>query len=213
MPAPGAKSNHSGDGPPPLHGISSAWSIASYKFSRPCETQRPFRAGIWSTVQIHNALKNRGIRILTIDSNYKWLFEYIELTTELHDLRHIEDADMPAFYKHDGVEWGVVFIDNSTWRARKLAVQKYKDVADYIVLHDCDYLLEKNHTYGKIIRRINVAEKDPGVRDYSKTFKYWIEFFIEDWGHRHPPVLLGSNKVCLDDIKGVGGMIISNRNA
>lgn len=170
-------------------------------------------SGIWSTVQIHDALKNRDIKILTIESKQKWFNQYLYLKTKLHDLRHVNDTDMPAFYEHDDVEWGLVFIDNPTWTARKLAVQKYKGVADYVVLHDCDYILEKNHTYGRIIKRINAAEKDPGIRDYSKTFKYWIEFFIEDWGHRHPPVLLASNRVCLDDIKEVCGMIIANRNA
>jgi len=170
-------------------------------------------AGAWSTVQIHDALKNRGIKFLTIEANQKWIDMYIHLKTKLHDLRCVPDSDMPAFYALDDVEWGLVFIDNSTWRARKLAIQKYKDVADYIVLHDCDAILKKSHTFGRTIRRINGAENDPGVRDYSKTFKYWIEFFIEDWKQRHPPVLLASNKVCLDNIEEIYGMIISNRNA
>jgi len=170
-------------------------------------------AGLWSTEQLHNILKNRGIRILTIDANKEWLDKYIYLETKLHDLRWIADADMPAFYEQDDTEWGLVFIDNSTWVARKLAIDKYKDVADYIVIHDCDAILKKDHTYGDAITPINGAKGDPGVRDYRKTFKYWIEFFIEDWEQRHPPVLLASNKVCLDNIEEIYGMIISNRNA
>ena len=169
--------------------------------------------GIWSTEQIHDALKNRGVKFLTIEANPKWLNKYLHLKTELHDLRHVDDMDMPAFYEQDSVEWGMVFIDNSTWSARKLAIQKYKDVADYIVLHDCDAILHKDNTFGEDIKPINPAAHDPGIRDYSKAFKYWIEFFVEDWEQRHPPVLLASNKVCLDSIKEVYGMIISNRNA
>ena len=169
--------------------------------------------GLWSTVQVHDALKNRGIRILTIDANKEWLNKYIHLKTELHDLRCVSDSDMPAFYALDDVEWGLVFIDNSTWAARKLAIDKYKDVADYIVIHDCDAILKKDHTYGGIITPINRAKSDPGIRDYSKTFKYWIEFFIEEWEQRHPPVLLANNKINLDNIEEVYGMIISNRNA
>ena len=80
-------------------------------------------------------------------------------------------------------------------------------------MHDCDYLLSYNESFGEIISPINPNKHDPGIRDYSKTFKYWIEFFIEDWGQRHPPVLLASNKICLNNIKDVYGMIISNRNA
>jgi hypothetical protein len=168
--------------------------------------------GIWSTVQIHDALKDRGIKILTVEPNPEWLSRYLHLKTELHDLRCVKNADMPGFYEQDDEQWGLVFIDNSTWWARKLAVQKYKDIADYIVLHDCDAILIDDNTLGENIKPINPRSRDTGIRDYSKTFKYWIEFFIENWGVGHPPTLLASNKICLDDIGGVDGMIISKRN-
>ncbi len=174
-------------------------------------------AGGHSTAQIHNALKNQGIKFLTVESNKEWLSKYEHLKTDSHDLKYIKDIE--KFYAEDSVQWGVVFIDNNyakdsdVWWGRKLAVSRYKDVADYIVLHDCDAILINDGTFGKAIKPIDPAAHDSGVRDYSKTFKYWIEFFVDGWEQWHPPVLLASNKVCLDDIQGINGMIISNRNA
>ena len=169
-------------------------------------------SGEYSTVQIHNALKNTFIKILTIEADKKWLEKYLHLKTDLHDLQQMVDSEIPKFYAKDKEEWGLVFIDNLTWEARSTAITKYKDVADYIVLHDCDALPLYDKAFGDIITPINPEEHDPGIRDYSKTFKYWIEFFVEDWKQWHPPVLLASNKVCLDNIQGIDGMIISNRN-
>ena len=140
----------------------------------------------------------------------------MDLKSDLHDLRFIKN--IKKFYAQDKEEWGLVFIDNNytndsdPWWGRKSAVARYHNTADYIVLHDCDAILNNDDTFGKAIKPITPENHDPGVRDYSKTFKYWIEFFVDGWQQWHPPVLLASNKVCLDDIQKVDGMIIANRN-
>ena len=174
-------------------------------------------AGGFSTVQIHVALKDRGVKILTVESNKKWLNKYKHLKTDLHALNYVRDVE--KFYADDNEQWGLVFIDNSgsnskqPWNERKSAILKYSKIADYIVLHDCDAILIDDNRFGQEIKPIDPAVHDPGIRDYSKTFKYWIEFFVDGWKKGHPPVLLASNKICLDDITGIDSMIISNRNA
>jgi len=173
-------------------------------------------AGVFSTNQMHDILKDRGIKLLTIESDRKWLGKYKYLKTDLHDLRYIKDIE--KFYAEDTEQWGLVFIDNNytkdsdVWWGRKAAITKYKDIADYIILHDCDAVLINDNTFGKAIKPIDPEKHDPGIRDYSKAFKYWIEFFIDGWGRTKPPVLLASNKICLDDIQGIDRMIIANRN-
>ncbi len=173
-------------------------------------------AGEFSTIQIHETLKDRGVKALTIESDKEWLSKYTHLKTDSHDLRHIEDIE--KFYAEDNEQWGLVFIDNNytkdsdLWWGRKSAVSKYKDTAGYIILHDCDAILINDNTFGEALKPIDPDTHDPGIRDYSKTFKYWIEFFVEGWEQWHPPTLLASNKICLDDIQGIDGMIISNRN-
>ncbi|MHA1309193.1 MAG: hypothetical protein ACTSQN_18140, partial [Candidatus Heimdallarchaeota archaeon] len=173
-------------------------------------------AGEFSTVQIHDALKDRNVKVLTIESDKEWLNKYEHLKTDLHTLQYIQDIE--KFYAKDNEQWELVFIDNNytkdsdLWWGRKSAISKYKDVADYIVLHDCDAILDKDNTFGEVIKPIDPGKYDPGVRDYSKTFAYWIEFFVDGWKQWHPPTLLASNKVCLNDIKSIDGMIIANRN-
>ena len=165
-----------------------------------------------STIQIHNALKNKNIRILTIEQDQKWLNKFTHLKSDLHDFKCIDDSNIQKFCDTDNENWGLAFIDCPTWDARKIALQKYSNVAEYVILHDCDAIVIGDDTFGKESKRIDPVNHDPGIRDYSKTFKYWIEFFVDGWRRQHPPVLLASNKICLDNIKGVQGMIISQRN-
>ena len=173
-------------------------------------------AGLHSTEMIHDISKKRGIKVLTLESDKEWLIKYEHLKTGLHDLQH--GGDIKKFYAEDNEQWGLVFVDSTynanpdPWWARKAALLKYKDTADYVVLHDCDAIVVGENEFGETIEPINSDEHDPGIRDYSKTFKYWIEFFVDGWKQWHPPTLLASNKICLDDIQKIDGMIISNRN-
>jgi hypothetical protein len=172
-------------------------------------------AGEYSTVLIHKALP--GVKILTLDHDPEWLSKYEYLKNEFHEFRCVSNEDIQEFYDNDTQHWGLVFIDYGTenpddpWRARIGAMLKYNKSADYIILHDCDALLKGENPFGTIIRPLDVDTCDMGIRDYSKVFRYWIEFFVEGWQSFHPPVLIGSNKINLDDFHPPG-MIISNRN-
>jgi len=167
-------------------------------------------AGDFSTVQIHEALKNKKISITTIDDSEEWLNKYCKLESKLHKLLLKNDEGIREFYKNDSTKYGLVFIDLGKWELRVDAVMKYKNVADYIILHDCNYYPD-NGIFGKTIKKINVAYRIKGVRNYSDVFKYWIEFFMKDWNIHSPPTLLGSNKICLDNIN-ISGMEAVNRN-
>lgn len=167
-------------------------------------------AGNSSTIQLHDILERKNVKLLTIEQNSEWLGKFIHLSSDLHTLRYFSDTDIKSFYDNDVEDWGLVFIDNATWAARNLAIRKYKDTVDYIVLHDCDFF-PNNRYFGKTISTIKGYKHITGVRDYSDIFKYWIEFFVDGWEVNCPPTLVGSNKICLDDIS-INGMIIANRS-
>jgi hypothetical protein len=161
-----------------------------------------FGAGDYSTSQIHNVCKDR--KIVTVDDSKVWLDKYSKLETKNHKFVFIEnEEELQTFFARDKVNWGLVFVDNGTWKSRILVINRYKNIADYIIVHDCDYF-PNNGFFGEIVRNV---EK----RTYDKVFKYWIEFFVEDCEKGSPPTLLGSNKIDLKDIE-IKGMIISNRN-
>jgi hypothetical protein len=174
-------------------------------------------AGDYSTPLIHDILKDKKIRILTLDHDKDWLNKYEYLRNEFHDFKCISNTDIQKFYDEDSEQWGLVFIDYGTedpgdpWRARINALLKYSKTADYIILHDCDALVMGDNPFGETIKPINIEECYTGIRNYNKIFKYWIEFFVDGWQSFHPPVLLASNKICLDNIK-IDGMIISNES-
>ena len=165
-------------------------------------------AGDFSTPLIHIETKSK--KIVTIDDSKMWLSKFWRLETDWHKLMVLDEEETMEFYKKDNVKWGLVFIDNSTWELRFAAIMKYKDIADYIILHDCNYYPD-NNIFGATTEKINVKFRRKGVRDYSDVFKYWIEFFMHGYRMESPPTLLGSNTICLDDIV-VNKMEIANRN-
>jgi hypothetical protein len=162
-------------------------------------------AGDYSTPQIHA----HGGKILTIDDSREWIDKYSKLKTKSHAFCCFDNIQIQKFYDNDREDWGLVFIDNGTWEARNGAVKKYKDTADYVIMHDCDYY-PKMSTFGKEIHPMNFKARDMGIRTYSDIFKYWVEFFVQGWKEQYPPTLVGSNKINLKDLV-VEGMTVCGR--
>jgi hypothetical protein len=151
-------------------------------------------AGDYSTRQIHNTAKGR--EILTIDHDIQWLNRYKYLKNKKHKFKLISNNNIKNFYLKDKKHWSVVLVDNIHWDFRVPAIMRYKDTSDYLVVHDSQFAAESRN-WGKIVE---------GVRDFSDTFKYWIEFSTGEG----PSTVLGSNRYKLDfEVKD---MIILNRN-
>jgi len=170
--------------------------------------------GDYSTKLIHDILDNRNSKITSIDTDLAWLQKYIYLKNDYHELIYWDINKLNEFYDNDTHEWGLVFVDTATWDSRIAAINKYRESADFLILHDCDYYANSN-TIGKTIKPVNQKENDMGIRDYGKEmFKYWLEYSIEDWASYSswlPPTLLASNKYPLNDIK-IDNMIITNKS-
>jgi hypothetical protein len=84
-----------------------------------------------------------------------------------------------------------VFIDQSPWEARTLSLEMFKEISEYVLVHDCDYF-PHNNIWGKEIKPIEGPE-NPGQRDYSDVLKHHKEFFPITWQcSTGPPTLIGS---------------------
>jgi len=171
-------------------------------------------SGDYSTKLIHDLLNDEKSKILTVDTDYSWLEKYLYLKNEKHDFKYFPIEEINSFFESDKNNWGLVFVDSGTWDSRLSAIMKYKDTADYVILHDCDYFANTK-MIGETIKPVNQSENDMGIRDYGKNiFKYWVELTLNDWYEYDswiPPTLLGSNKHPLDNIT-VDNMIIINKN-
>lgn len=171
-------------------------------------------SGDYSTKLIHDVLGCENSKIITLDTDLSWLEKYTHLKTDCHDLIYWDIDKLNDFYNNDKNEWGLVFVDTETWDSRVSAIMKYRETADYLILHDCDYYANSG-TIGKTIKHVNPQENDMGIRDYGKeVFKYWVEYSIIDWSSYNswiPPTLLASNKYPLDNIE-IENMIITNKS-
>jgi hypothetical protein len=167
-------------------------------------------SGHFSTAQIHKAISSK---IITVDDNQSWVEFYKDLQTDNHQFLCYPDDRIKEFYDSDNETWSLVFVDNSTWVARAMAIEKYKDTADFVIIHDCDFISRAGY-FGRDSNNnpdvIDGKRIALGNRDYSDLFKSWIEFFPEYWTELSPPTLIGSNKIDLTDFE-VEGMIISGR--
>ena len=149
-------------------------------------------AGHFSTPQVHT----HKSKVLTIDDSQKWIDMFSSLKSQTHVFCCLNSVELQKFYDNDTEQWGLVFVDNSTWEQRMGAINKYKDTADYMIIHDTNYSAGEG-IFGKVIG---------SKRDFSSHFKYWTEFLPENRTGDSPATLLASNKFNLKDIV-IKGMI------
>lgn len=150
-------------------------------------------SGDFSTVQLHEL----GKEMTTFDNNQEWINKYLYLKNDLHDF---VCSDAKIFYENDSRQWGLVFIDNGSWEDRVAALEKYKDTADYIVIHDSEVISSQV----MIEKYLDNKEMKPVV--WSDVFKYYKEFCLIDRVEITPWTLIGSNKFDVSNIV-IEGMI------
>jgi hypothetical protein len=165
-------------------------------------------SGYYSTRQIHNAMEGRGIKVLTIDDNINWLSKYRDLENDWHGLTIMSDKDFEKFCWMDDTEYGLVFIDGTTWDSRTTATMRYKETADYVIIHDSYYPAEMGY-FGSVIFSIGTSYF--AKRDFRDVFKWWVEYYPENSIVTDPSTLLGSNKIDVSGIE-IKGMVISNKS-
>ena len=133
-------------------------------------------AGYSSTEQIHKMAGDR--LIVTVDDHMEWLDNFKHLETDKHRFVLLSDD----LFKRIGYQWSVVLVDLFTWEQRMWAIDKIKDKADYVVIHDAE---------GKNLGRF---------------FKYSREYALAAYP-QYPCVLLGSNKYPVDSFN-IEGMYV-----
>jgi hypothetical protein len=153
-----------------------------------------FGCGEGSTQLLHDIASDRGLKLVSLDTDPEWLGRYsTRLASPTHKFRLVDDWRAELASDVWDEPWGLVLIDQSPWEARVDTVRRLRDTAEYVVLHDCDYLPEAG-LLGTSIRPLRGPD-DVGERDWSDAFSSWREFFpLEPWpAPTGPPTLLASN--------------------
>ncbi|CAN5216969.1 hypothetical protein BH20ACT16_BH20ACT16_03250 [soil metagenome] len=160
-----------------------------------------FGCGEGSTRLLHSVCAERGVKLLTLDSDAEWLGRYSRaLAGEQHEFRIVESwsDELAEIERH---EWGLVFIDQGSWEARAETARRLAGKAEYLIVHDHDALSDLG-LLGSKIRPI-AGPHDLGSRDFGDIFSSWREFFPNaPWPYppTGPPTLLASNRHDVTDI-------------
>jgi hypothetical protein len=168
------------------------WQIASGS----ALTMLEFGSGDGSTALLHRLSRDRNVPLITFDTDAAWLGRYApSMESPLHQFRLVSSwEDTLASAEWDDRRYGLVFVDQEPWEARVATIHRFRLLAEYIVVHDVDYL-PTHGLMGRSIRPL-VGPDDVGSRTYDDVFTSYKEFFPpEPWPLREtgPPTLLGSN--------------------
>lgn len=135
-------------------------------------------AGPYSTPLLHWICKEKGQKLLTLENNLDYYKFARQFQSRLHSIRQVENIDDLEINDH----FSVVFIDhNFENRMRGQDAIRFKDNADFVVLHDSEE--ERNYGYDKA----------------WKHFKYRY-----DWKECKPWTTVLSNFNNLESIKKIG---------
>lgn len=122
--------------------------------------------GKGSTILLHNYCKESKRMLYSYDSNKKWIQQFADLPSSLHELAAVEiEKNGYTMSNWDVVTAlherpGLVFIDHAPGERRKVDIALFANKAQIIVAHDT----EPGADYGY------------QMRDEIKKFKYWRDF-------------------------------------
>lgn len=167
-----------------------------YEVANRCRgTILEFGCGEGSTRLLSAVSRRRGLKLITLETDPDWMARYASLASPLHEFRLVTDwGEVLASDEWDDGRWGLVFVDQHPSEARVATIHRFRSNAEWIVLHDCDYL-PVNGLLGRTVRPL-LGPRDVGERAYDDVFSSWKEFFpLEPWPlpTTGPPTLLASN--------------------
>jgi hypothetical protein len=139
--------------------------------------------GHGSTQLIINNMKP-GRKIISIDNDKRWMNDMVKIVKERDDIKHeyiYTDNWEGMLDEIKDMKFALVFVDQSPWDARIWSLDKFKDTADYIMIHDVDYF-PNNNKFGSINKN--------GQYSFDDKFLTWAYYVLETGG---PPTLVGSN--------------------
>lgn len=90
--------------------------------------------GIFSTPLLHWLCKMQNRKLITYETELSYYKFERKFQSPLHRIRFVENWDDIPIPKHVGV----VFIDHHPSERRMVETLRFKDVADYIIIHDTE---------------------------------------------------------------------------
>lgn len=131
--------------------------------------------GIFSTPLLHWLCKQQGRELISYEQDKTYYDFEKTFQSNLHRIRFVEDWDKIEIPKHVGM----VFIDHHPPERRMIETERFKDAADFVVIHDSE--------------RVS--------REYNRPEVYEMFKYRHDWTKCKPWTTVLSNYKELDFLK------------
>jgi hypothetical protein len=136
--------------------------------------------GDYSTPLLHYILTKQKRKLLSADTDLKWLNLFKYLKNDYHEFEYVKVYDddwslnpKPEKWNNIGNKnWSVVFIDHRPGKRRKIDIERFKNTAKIIVIHDTE---TKSYGYEPIISQF----KYQYVYKIYKTYTTLVSNFID----------------------------------
>ena len=102
--------------------------------------------GDFSTPLLHSICKAQSRELLSTDTSKEWLEHFRDLECGFHKFVYVpvyeDDWELnPKHERWDDIgnqHWSVVFVDHRPGERRRIDVERFKDTAEIIVVHDTE---------------------------------------------------------------------------
>ncbi len=102
-----------------------------------------FGMGWHSTPLMHLICGIQGRNLLSVDTDKEWFVKFEEYRAPWHQLQL--SAQEPIFKGQHGMfdkHYAIAFVDAAPAQIRQPAIEKLKDVADYVIVHDSECVFQ-----------------------------------------------------------------------
>ena len=123
--------------------------------------------GYFSTTILHWLGAITGRKIVSYEMDREWFNKAKKDQNDYHDVIFVEDWDkIPLDQKH----WGLAFIDHAPAKRRIVEIERLKDLAEYIVVHDTEPRNESVYDYPSIYPLFKYRFDDKRVEPWTSVF-------------------------------------------
>lgn len=103
--------------------------------------------GYYSTYILHEMCKLTARELVTLDEKLDWINKFKFLENNFHQIHFVKDWS--KFSLIDNKKWGMVLIDHAPGERRIVDIDRLKNNADYLVIHDTE---EAGYKYEPILK-------------------------------------------------------------
>ena len=123
--------------------------------------------GYFSTTILDWLCAISGRKLVSYETDPHWYERAKRMQSDYHDVIFVEDWDkIPLDQKH----WGLAFIDHAPAKRRIVEIERLKDLAEYIVVHDTEPRNESVYDYPSIYPLFKYRFDDKRVEPWTSVF-------------------------------------------